>query len=58
MARRKSSVSRIKKTMHVLPETAQYIESMAESNGIYESSVIDKAIALLRNKGANFSSVA
>jgi len=44
--------------MHVLPETAEYIESVAQSNGIYESSVIDKAIALMRSKGANFSSAA
>ena len=58
MARRKSSVSRVKKTMHVLPETALYIESVAESTGIYESSVIDNAIALLRSKDANLSSVA
>ncbi|MCA6521771.1 MAG: hypothetical protein IM596_07930 [Pseudanabaena sp. M051S1SP2A07QC] len=59
MARRKSNVVRIKKTMHVLPETAKYIEKTASSNGIFEASVIDEAIALMRKvKDANLSSVA
>jgi hypothetical protein len=58
MARRKAEVPRIKKTMHVLPQTAAFIESAASSRGIYESSIIDEAIALLRSKDANLSSVA
>jgi len=59
MARKKSAISRIKKTMHVLPETAKYIENTASSKGIFESSVIDEAIALLRKtEYANCSSVA
>ncbi|MEA5489295.1 hypothetical protein [Pseudanabaena sp. CCNP1317] len=45
--------------MHVLPETAQFIETEASSRNIYEASVIDEAIALLRKtKDANLSSVA
>lgn len=59
MARRKADIARIKKTMHVLPETAKFIENTASSKGIFESSVIDEAIALLRkSKDANLSSVA
>lgn len=58
MARKKSAISRIKKTMHVLPETAEFIEDAASSRGIYEASIIDEAIALLRSKDANLSSVA
>ncbi|WGS74093.1 hypothetical protein [Pseudanabaena galeata] len=59
MARRKSNTPRMKKTMHVLPETAQFIETEASSRNIYEASVIDEAIALLRKtKDANLSSVA
>jgi hypothetical protein len=58
MARPKSQISRIKKTMHVLPQTAEFIENAASSRGIYESSIIDEAIALLRSKDANLSSAA
>jgi hypothetical protein len=59
MARRKADIARIKKTMHVLPETAKFIENTASSKGIFESSVIDEAIALLRKtEYANCSSVA
>jgi hypothetical protein len=58
MARQKSEIVRIKKTMHVLPETADYIVSAAKSTGIYESSVIDNAIALLRSQDANLSNAA
>lgn len=59
MARRKSNIVRVKKTMHVLPETATFIENMASSKGIFEASVIDEAIALMREvKDANLSSVA
>lgn len=47
MARKKATVSRIKKTMHVLPQTAEFIELEASERGIYESSIIDEAIALL-----------
>lgn len=48
MARQKSKVPRIKKTMHVLQQTAEFIEDTASSRGIFESSVVDEAIALLR----------
>lgn len=59
MARRKAAISRVKKTMHLLPETAEFIENTASSKSIFESSVIDEAIALLRKtKDANLSSVA
>lgn len=58
MARKKAAISRIKKTMHVLPETAEFIEISASSKGIYESSVIDEAIALLRKKSERVSSAA
>jgi hypothetical protein len=58
MARRKSLVVKVKKTMHVLPETAKFIENTAKCRGIYESSIIDEAIELLRSKNANLSSVA
>lgn len=43
--------------MLVLPQTAEFIEDLASSRGIYESSVIDEAIALLRKKN-DFSSLA
>lgn len=36
--------------MHVLPKTAQFIESVASSRGIYEASVIDEAIAYLMKR--------
>ena len=58
MARKKAAISRVKKTMHVLPETAEYIEDSASSRGIYEASIIDEAIALLRSRNEHFSSVA
>jgi hypothetical protein len=58
MARRKATVTRVKKTLHVLPQTAEFIEDSASSRGIYESSIIDEAIALLRNKNEHLSSVA
>ncbi|MFM7885849.1 MAG: hypothetical protein ACKPCM_03975 [Pseudanabaena sp.] len=59
MARKKALVLRIKKTLHVLPETATFIENAASSRGIYESSIVDQAIALLRKaKDADLSSVA
>lgn len=50
MAKRKSKIQKVKKTMHVLPKTAQFIESVASSRGIYEASVIDEAIAYLMKR--------
>ncbi|MCA6572118.1 MAG: hypothetical protein IM535_08365 [Pseudanabaena sp. M38BS1SP1A06MG] len=59
MARPRSEVTRTKKTMLVLPETAKFIEESASSRGIYESSIVDEAIAVLRKvKDANLSSIA
>lgn len=58
MSRQKSAVSRVRKNVHLMPENALYIESLASSKGIYESSVVDEAIALLRSKDASLSSVA
>lgn len=58
MARKKALVMRVKKTMHVLPETAEFIEVSASLKGIYESSVIDEAIALLRKKNERLSNAA
>ena len=58
MARKKALVIRVKKTMHVLPQTAEFIENTASSRGIYEASIIDEAIALLRNKDEHLSSAA
>lgn len=59
MPRRKATVPRIKKTMHVLQQTAEYIEDSASSRGVYESSIIDEAIALMRKvKDADISTAA
>jgi hypothetical protein len=58
MSRQKSAVSRVRKNIHLLPENALYIESLASSKGIYESSIVDEAIALLMSKDASLSSVA
>lgn len=57
---RRKGIARIKKTMHVLPTTAEFIESVASSRGIYEASVIDEAIAhLMRKKEyADFKNIA
>jgi hypothetical protein len=58
MSRQKSAVCRVRKNIHLLPENALYIESLASSKGVYESSIVDEAIALLRSKDASLSSVA
>lgn len=59
MARPKSEVKRVKKTMLLLPQTAAFIEDAASFEGIYESSIVDRAIAILRKaEDANLSSVA
>lgn len=59
MARPKSEIKRVKKNMHVLPQTANYIETVASSRGIYEASIVDEAIALLRKvRDADCSSIA
>lgn len=50
MARRKSKISKVKKTMHVLPKTAKFLETAASSRGIFEASIVDEAIALLMKK--------
>jgi hypothetical protein len=58
MSRQKSAVSRVRKNIHLLPENALYVEILASSKGVYESSIVDEAIALLRSKDGSLSSIA
>lgn len=43
--RRKSKIIRVKKTLMVLPKTAEQIERASDQTGEYESQIVDKAIA-------------